>query len=452
MANNLKSLFTFEDDLFYFESDHLALKGNKNYCEVLKTVVVLSALREKAIKDFNKVVELRKDAVEHPFKTLEKIQNGTDLGVPVIAELPKIPVINFKKFDVSVPEEELNFIYADTYTTKSDEELKNVKQNNGNNRVWTPEEQKRLEELLVTYPPEPIEMRRFQKKIAKALGNRTVQQVTSRVQKYFLKLYKAGLPIPGRIPKSSEKYKKSVLHKHQRHNHYLWKPTTFFPDLFVPVVMNDLENTPGPSVNPCSASASASATSSSSNYLLPGEYHRSGDACPAKTEPELQLDLLKRIRTEKVREQEGNPNVFQHVGYKCDYCEAEPVVGSRWHCATCADSSVDYCTDCLLAQMYGGNAHPLRHAFLVYRDEADGTGADADAPLSDSDSCAGSVAARNYESDSNFSGEFEPNGDHRSVYESGDVGLENAGDYSSLLDLDESNVFKFDDGVEMDAV
>lgn len=39
-----------ENDLFFFESDHLALKGNRDYCEVLKTLVVLSALREKAIK------------------------------------------------------------------------------------------------------------------------------------------------------------------------------------------------------------------------------------------------------------------------------------------------------------------------------------------------------------------------------------------------------------------
>lgn len=77
-------------------------------------------------------------------------------------------------------------------------------------RAWTPEEQRRLEELLKFYPPEPVEMRRFHK-IAKALGNRTVQQVSSRVQKYFLKLYKAGLPIPGRIPKSAEKYKVGLV-------------------------------------------------------------------------------------------------------------------------------------------------------------------------------------------------------------------------------------------------
>lgn len=65
------------------------------------------------------------------------------------------------------------------------------------NQLWTPEEQKRLEELLVIYPPEHIEMERF-RKIAKALGNRTPLQVQSRVQKYFIKLQKAGLPVPGR--------------------------------------------------------------------------------------------------------------------------------------------------------------------------------------------------------------------------------------------------------------
>lgn len=43
------------------------------------------------------------------------------------------------------------------------------------------------------------------------LGSRSVSQVASRIQKYFLKLYKAGLPIPGRIPKSFERNKVSLL-------------------------------------------------------------------------------------------------------------------------------------------------------------------------------------------------------------------------------------------------
>ena len=65
------------------------------------------------------------------------------------------------------------------------------------NQPWTAEEQQRLEELLVRFPSEDVEMERW-KKVAAALGNRTAIQVQSRTQKYFLKLQKAGLPIPGR--------------------------------------------------------------------------------------------------------------------------------------------------------------------------------------------------------------------------------------------------------------
>ena len=59
------------------------------------------------------------------------------------------------------------------------------------------------------------------KKIATSLGNRTAIQVQSRVQKYFLKLHKAGLPIPGKLGnkakakcKTSQNYNKfnGLLH------------------------------------------------------------------------------------------------------------------------------------------------------------------------------------------------------------------------------------------------
>lgn len=112
--------------------------------------------------------------------------------------------------------------------------------------MWTYEEQKRLEELLVEYPPEEVEMRRWTK-IAKALGklnkhciistiltlllvlgNRTPKQVSSRVQKYFIKLLRAGLPIPGRGPKVKIDVKKSFTNK-QRNNNFLLKRSTFFP-------------------------------------------------------------------------------------------------------------------------------------------------------------------------------------------------------------------------------
>ncbi|XP_018567409.1 ZZ-type zinc finger-containing protein 3 [Anoplophora glabripennis] len=374
------------EDFFYFESDHLALKGNKDYCDVLKTLVILTAQHKKAIQDFNQVVQIRKNALQDPFYTLQRIQNGEGLGVPARIELPKIPNINFQKYDVKVPAQDLKTIYSDTSVNSSEEDVIKIGQNNGNNRVWTPEEQKRLEELLIIFPPEPIEMKRFHK-IARALGNRTVQQVCSRVQKYFLKLYRAGLPIPGKIPKSGEKYKRSMVHKHQRHNHYLWKPTTFFPELYVPVTMNDLDNIPGPGLN------SSPVPSGSSNYLMPAESHTLNNQT-IKTEPEHQLNLLKRIRSEKVKEISGSYNVFQHFGYRCNYCDVEPIVGSRWHCMRCTDS-IDFCTDCVISQMYSENPHPFHHALSVFYNDTE----QPSSPATDVESNCSSV--RNCESNSN---------------------------------------------------
>lgn len=112
-----------------------------------------------------------------------------------------------------IPENLLQEIHNENKddVTKSNDIFKDVK--NGKRYRWSVEEQKRLEELLIEFPPEDVELHRF-RKIANALGNRTVQQVCSRVQKYFLKLHSMGLPIPGRIPKSITKkvncYVKSI--------------------------------------------------------------------------------------------------------------------------------------------------------------------------------------------------------------------------------------------------
>lgn len=39
-----------ENDLFYFESEHVALKGNKDYNELMKTIVVLESQKMQAIQ------------------------------------------------------------------------------------------------------------------------------------------------------------------------------------------------------------------------------------------------------------------------------------------------------------------------------------------------------------------------------------------------------------------
>lgn len=83
--------------------------------------------------------------------------------------------MNWSKYNVGVPEEALKLIkeggskYKAMPTPKKTRHLLNP---TTYNQAWTSEEQKKLEELLVKYPPEAVEMRRF-KKIATELGMST---------------------------------------------------------------------------------------------------------------------------------------------------------------------------------------------------------------------------------------------------------------------------------------
>ena len=77
------------------------------------------------------------------------------------------------------------------------------------NIPWSDEEQKLLERLLDEFPDEPVAAQRFQK-ISLAMGTRTPKQVASRVQKYFIKLVKAGLEAPGRMNYSLEPAKPKI--------------------------------------------------------------------------------------------------------------------------------------------------------------------------------------------------------------------------------------------------
>ncbi|KAK4877141.1 hypothetical protein RN001_009647 [Aquatica leii] len=400
----MNSNFEEDDDLFYFESDHLALKGNKDYSEVLKTIFILDSQRAKAIKDYDKVAELHKEALEDPLAFIQKLKDSKDLGVPELQIIADVPNVQWSQYKMNLPEEGLKFI-NEKYNNPSEnlsfasEEKRLQGQADTHNKPWTTEEQRRLEELLVIHPPEPIEFRRF-KKIAAALGNRTVKQVSSRVQKYFLKLYRAGLPIPGRIPKYAERTKKSKLHIHQRYNHYLFKPTTFFPQLDIPVTMNESEPIPGPSTN-------STSNPNLLNYLIPESLDPAEQEQMLTKEPtndiDIQLRILRRVKYEKQKENDIQSN-FQHYGYKCDYCNEEPITGPRWHCKMCKDDSVDFCSDCVVAQLYSGKPHPLSHKLDIVRGNVSESGWQSDNSSNESmsESAFGS-SNRNFDSSNNSS-------------------------------------------------
>lgn len=188
------------------------------------------------------------------------------------------------------------------------------------NQLWTCDEQKRLEELLIEYPPEPIEMRRFAK-IARALGNRTKRQVASRLQKYFKKLHSAGMPVPGRIPKSHRINTARLA----RINKQALRPTTFFPANHVPFAITE-DDCGGVSLDPNWYRQGCSAFSENSNSNEAGTSGRrtyvvddgDSDSADVKEQPQeaLMLRLLERLKRDKEKDRKSERHYCEHNGYK----------------------------------------------------------------------------------------------------------------------------------------
>ncbi|KAJ1523763.1 hypothetical protein ONE63_001596 [Megalurothrips usitatus] len=351
-----------DPDEFYFESDHLALKGNKDYLSLLKTLAILQAQRSRALQDLDTIERVKQKALGDPLRFISILHAGGDLGVPDRQVLAEVPNIEWAEYNTSAPtnlvtrpttRRNISANQPNNVTKKHKDDRKSDEvtvrgrtftqsKPETFNQLWTAEEQRRLEELLIEYPPEEVESRRYQK-IAEALGNRTRMQVSSRVQKYFLKLMKAGLPIPGRAPRLTSETQKKGSHSRQRANHFLSRPSTFFPQhQDLPVYMSecdDGEDLPENSENLLTVKTETT------EFSLSDEQRK--------------LHLLKQVRDEK---EKGNIRSGIHIGFKCDECEEEPIQGTRWHCLDCAPNmSVDFCSDCVVSQLESTIPHPLSH-------------------------------------------------------------------------------------------
>ncbi|XP_031231759.1 ZZ-type zinc finger-containing protein 3 isoform X2 [Mastomys coucha] len=202
------------------------------------------------------------------------------------------------------------------------------------NQLWTVEEQKKLEQLLLKYPPEEVESRRWQK-IADELGNRTAKQVASRVQKYFIKLTKAGIPVPGRTPNLYIYSRKSSTSRRQHPlNKHLFKPSTFMTSHEPPVYMDEDDD------RSCLHShMSSAAEEASDEESIPIIY---------RSLPEYkELLQFKKLKKQKLQQMQAESGFVQHVGFKCDNCGVEPIQGVRWHCQDCPpEMSLDFCDSC----------------------------------------------------------------------------------------------------------
>lgn len=74
--------------------------------------------------------------------------------------------------------------------------------------------------------------------------------------------------------------------------------------------MDDTEDCPGPTQN---QSTAISANQNSDNYLLPRTYSQQ-NAANKKTDNQLQIEILKRVKSDKLRSKDDSYS-FHHIGY-----------------------------------------------------------------------------------------------------------------------------------------
>lgn len=221
------------DEPFYFESDTLALRNNTDYSSLLKTLILLEAQRIKACQDLEKLIDMKETALKDPIAFVNTIKSNDSktMQLPTRQKVYVLPEIDWNKYYSCVDVDDLENIrnqnagrtqslrqtnkLIEGSITSSGRPVRTTQSSNlqrasnskpsepkgsaNYNKAWSVEEQRTLEELLIEFPPEDNEAARW-RKIATKLGTRTPLQVQSHCQKYFIKLAKAGLPIPGRMP------------------------------------------------------------------------------------------------------------------------------------------------------------------------------------------------------------------------------------------------------------
>ncbi|KAF2074446.1 hypothetical protein CYY_004263 [Polysphondylium violaceum] len=195
---------------------------------------------------------------------------------------------------------------------------------------WTDEEQKQLELLLFKYPEEVVAAKRWAK-IAVEMHNKTPKQIASRTQKFFQKCIRLGLPLPG-----SKKYRS--------------------PDSLI--AKPSLKSSSSSSHSFSKLSISSSSTLNRDKSITPPSKNQnrpSTSSLPSNTSTST---------TNNSTSASTNKSII-HEGFKCDGCDIEPIIGTRWKCEECME--MDLCDECRNNFEEIGN-HSSSHLMTAYRE------------------------------------------------------------------------------------
>jgi len=358
-----------------------------SFQSLMMTLVKLKDQREQAALDLKRLENERRKAEEDPQTFVSTLLSKREIlprrqvpaPVPTIdfETYEKLPIVQGGAAKPEPPPKPVKRAPASTSTSSAPK-------SSSHSSPWTIEEQHRLEQLLIEYPDEPVAAYRWEK-IARALG-RTPKQVVSRVHRYFERLARAGLPVPGRLPASASKANtKEVTSSrtststsstsHRQPKQYNWYEAPVVKmDAILPVI---------------------------DDSTLLSEEEKRAFAGLETTEEYKELIRLKRFKKFQEQSHERyvhttNPTEGTHVDSaggnstslpnatqldsQCSSCHASPIIGRNYRCVTCTRPKVSLCSSCFEQGGFKTDQHLPTHSFDV---EQSAQFVDADYALTD---------------------------------------------------------------------
>lgn len=86
-----------EDDEFFFESAHLALRSNSDYLRLVRHLSLLCSLRIKVHNDIDALKAAERNALEDPEGFVKELTQGTS-NLPGQIEIPEVSLVNLHLF------------------------------------------------------------------------------------------------------------------------------------------------------------------------------------------------------------------------------------------------------------------------------------------------------------------------------------------------------------------
>ncbi|KAJ3280703.1 ZZ-type zinc finger-containing protein 3 [Borealophlyctis nickersoniae] len=374
------------------------LQKNEDYQLLTSALTVLKNQLAQGEADLKRLIELRERALEEPHEFVEKLLAKTNEPIPVLQQIVALPEIDFSKYQYQGrasrraaagkknraspssthgqtstvnPKHDILLHFKEPYPTSRSRQVfkklnygvfdqgspgsleggaeaetppgsvdgsKDDEDNSTSGMPWTDDENRRLVDLMEVYPEEPVAMRRFEK-LAAALGTRTARQVGSRVQKILSERKTAG---SGRVntPKTSSPFRSGSSGR-VAGQFYNNKSTglRYLSKMGMTMSLTD--------------DGGDNASDSDKDI----------DPALKNTEEYKELVRLRKLAKATAAVPAAHTSDPVHHGFKCDRCDIEPIVGTRWKCKQCPDDAqVDLCSDCH-GQPFENGVHTANHEF-----------------------------------------------------------------------------------------